>query len=58
MKRCLKCGKRFRNPGSLVCAKCAKTASMVHIAPELFTEGPAAVEAKRARLESDRLERG
>jgi len=52
-KTCLYCGKQFKGGfGSLVCRKCEKTASMVHVAPGLFTKGPAAIEAARASAAS------
>jgi hypothetical protein len=37
---------------NLVCRKCEKMASMVHVAPGLFTQGPAGLEAKRALAQS------
>ncbi len=47
---CLYCANAFVvRSESLVCAKCEKDgASMVHVAPALFSDGPAGTESRRA----------
>ena len=58
-KTCLYCSKQFKGGyGPLVCPRCEKTAKHGPLAPRPFTNGPAAVEARRAELQSRNTQQG